>query len=84
MRADIFELWHTIYYIDRQTKTINLVIDRQFQRCVDITLLLVTAHMQIFVIGSAIGETVNQPRITVEVENDWLISGEQRIKIAIA
>jgi hypothetical protein len=32
--------------------------------------------MQIFVVVTAIGETVNQPRIAMEVENNRLIGGK--------
>jgi hypothetical protein len=84
MSADIMEFWNAVNHIDRKAKAINLIINGKFQGRIDIALFFVAAHMQISVIGATIGETVNQPRIAVEIENNRLVSGEERIKIAIA
>jgi hypothetical protein len=44
---------------------------------------LVTAHMQIRMIGAPISEAVNQPGITVIGEHDRLVGGEQLFEVAI-
>src|SRR5262245_50198830 len=83
MRAGNAKLRNAINHVDREAKPIDLVLDRQVQRGVDVTLLLVTAHVQIAVIRPAIRESMDQPRVAVEVEDDRLVGGEQRIKVAI-
>jgi hypothetical protein len=45
--------------------------------------LLVSAHMQVLVIGAPIGQSVDQPWIAVEGENNGLVLGEQRIEVVI-
>jgi len=61
--------------VDCQTETVRLVVHRQFHWGVDIALLLVSPHVQRLVCAG-ISQTVNQPRVSVEIENDRLISGE--------
>jgi hypothetical protein len=39
--------------------------------------------MQVAVVCAPIGEAVNQPGIAMEVKNDGLVSGEERIKVRI-
>jgi len=80
--ADLLELGYAINGVDREAESIGLVVDGQFHRSVDIALLFVAAHMQILVFA-AVGQAVDEPRITVEVENDGLVGGEQRIEIRI-
>src|SRR5262249_20552604 len=73
-----------IDYIDSQREPIDFVFNRQFQRRVDIAALLVTAHVQIFVIVPLVSEPVNQPRIAVKVENDWLVRRKETVKVPVA
>ena len=46
--------------------------------------LLVAAHVQVGVIGPAVGELMNQPRVAVKIENDRLVEREQAVEIAVA
>lgn len=69
--------------VDCQTEPVGLVIDRQFHWRVDISLLLVTAHVEVAVIRATVRESVYQPRVAMEVEDDWLICCEQRIEVSI-
>jgi hypothetical protein len=63
---------NTIDELDRQVEPVNLVVDRKFQRSVDVALFLVAAHMDVGVVHSAIRELVDQPRISMEVEDHGL------------
>lgn len=51
---------------------------------IDTALLLIAAYMQIAVVMTAIGQAMDEPGVTVEVEDDGLVHGEQAIEIAIA
>ena len=42
--------------------------------------LLVAAHVQMRVIGPSIGQSVNQPRVSMEGEDDRFVSREERIE----
>lgn len=75
---------HAIDNIDRNAKPIDLVLNCQIQWRIDVACLFIAAYMDIIVVGTAIGKSVNQPRITVEIKDDWFITGKQTIKIAIA
>lgn len=39
--------------------------------------------MNVAVIFAALGETMNQSGITVEVEMDWLVDGEQAVEVPV-
>src|ERR1700739_1645769 len=45
--------------------------------------LLEPPHMHAGVIGAPIGEPVDQPRIAMIGEDDWLVSGEQRVEFVV-
>src|SRR5579859_1464888 len=63
--------------VQSQVVTADVVQDRQLERGVDITLFLVPAHVDVFVILPAVREPVNEQRITVKVEYDRLVAGEE-------
>ena len=69
--------------IDRKTEAIHLVEDRQSKGCIDVAFLLVAANVEIHMVGSAIGELVDEGRITVEIEDNRFVRGEQRIEVSI-
>src|SRR5215813_1202579 len=81
--ADFQELGHSPDRIHGQAEAINLVLNGQFQRSVDVALFLVTADVQVLMVRATVGQAMDEPGISVEIENDRLIHGEERIKIAI-
>ena len=83
MRADPLQFWDAVNRVDRETEPVRLVVDCQLHRRVDVAFLLVTAHMQVAVVCAAIGETVNQPGIAMEVKDDRLVGRKERIEIRI-
>jgi hypothetical protein len=56
---------HAINDVDDQVEARRLVQHRQLQRRVDVAFLPVTPHVQVFVPLEAVGEPVDEPRITV-------------------
>src|SRR5215813_14489859 len=83
MATDLLQFRNVPYHVHRQAETVDLVLDGQFQRCIDVSLFLVTADVHISVIRATVGQTMNQPGISMKVEDDWLIDGEERIEIRI-
>src|ERR1700733_4454124 len=61
---------HAVNHVDRQVEAIDLIKDRELQRRIDVAFLFVPAHMNVVVIGPAISKFVDEPRVSVEVEND--------------
>ena len=82
MSADSFESGNAIDRVDCQAEPIGFVIDRQFHWSIDVAFLLVPPDMKPLVLP-AISQTMNQPRVTVEIKNDGLVCSEERIEIAV-
>ncbi len=83
VRADGAQARNAIDDVDRQIEAIDLIEDREFERSVDVALFLVSAHMDVVMIRAPVGELVNQRGIGMEVEDDRLVGGEERIEVAI-
>src|SRR5215831_3594579 len=77
------ETGHTVDSVNGQAEPVRLVANGQLQRCVDVALLLVTAHMDVALAWPTVSEPVNQPRIRVEVEDHWPIVGEEGFELPI-
>ena len=73
VRADLLQLRDAVNRVDCKTEPVGLVVNGKFHGRVDIAFLFVPAHMQVVVIGAAIGQAVNQPGIAVEVEDYRLV-----------
>ena len=54
MGAGDMQTRHPVDHVDCQAETVNLVLDGQLQRSVDVALFLVASHMQVGVVGSAV------------------------------
>src|SRR5579859_4109588 len=80
---NLLKLRHALDRVHGQTETINLVLNRQFQRRIDIALFLVAANVQILVICAAVRQAMDEPGVSVKIKNDRLIYREQRIKIPV-
>src|SRR5262249_31991971 len=64
---------HPIDDVDGDAEAVDLVLDGQIERRVDVALLFVAAHVHVSVIGTAVGQPMDQPRIAVGVEDDRLV-----------
>jgi len=56
-------------------KRVGLIADGELQRRVDVALLFVAAHMDIVLTGPAVDEAMDQPRVSMEVEDHGLVPG---------
>ena len=74
------QLGDAVDRVNGQAEAVGLVIDGQFHRRVDVAFLLVSAHVKRLVLAG-VGQAVDQPGITMEVEDDRLVGREQRIEI---
>ena len=83
MAADLLQPRHAIHYIHSQAEAVNVVVDGEFQRRIDVALLLVSAHMNVVVIRAPISQPMNELRISVEIEDDRLVDREKGIEIAV-
>src|SRR5690625_2564962 len=75
---------HAIDHVDGETEAVDPVLDGEFERRVDTAALHVAADMQVAMVGTAVSEPVDKPRIAVEIEQDRLVDGEQAVEIAVA
>src|ERR1035438_743579 len=82
MHADGLKFGNAVDSVNRKAEAVGLVVDRQFHWRIDIALLFVPADMKPLVLP-AIRQTMHQPRVTVEVENDGFVCGEEGIKITV-
>src|SRR6478736_5735244 len=82
-RACYTETGHAVNRVYGQAKTVGLIADGEFQRCVDVALFLVASHMDVVLAGPAVGESMDQPRVRVEVEDHGLVRCENRLELAV-
>ena len=73
VRAGHLQCRNAVDHVDGQAEAVDLVLDRQFQRRVDAAFFLVAAHVEVLVVGAAVGQAVDQPGVAVEVEDDRLV-----------
>ena len=73
VRAGIAQTRHAVDHVDGELEAVDLVDDREFERRVDVALLLVAVNVDVLVIRAAVGELVDERRVRVEVEDDRLV-----------
>jgi hypothetical protein len=73
MRGSSLQTRHPVEHVDHEVEAVHLIQNGQFERRVDVAFFLVAPYVQMFMIAEAIGQLVNQPRVTVEVEDDRFI-----------
>ena len=83
MGTAVLQLRNAVDHVDRQVEAIYLVANRELQRSIDVALFLIPAYMYIGVIRPTVGELMNKPGISVEVEHDRLVSCKERVKVLI-
>jgi hypothetical protein len=66
------KLRRTTDYLDRQGKAVNLIIDRQLHRRINIALFLVSPHVHVAVAGATICQAVNQRGVAMEIEDNHI------------
>src|SRR5579864_7386404 len=81
--SDSLQLRNSIDDVHSEAETVDVVVDRQFQRRVDASFLLVSTHVDIGEIRAPVSQAVNQLRVAVEVEHDRFIDREERIEFTV-
>ncbi len=74
---------HTIDDVDGEVEAVDLIQDGEFERGVDVALFLVSTHVDVVVIFSAIGELVDQCSVGVEVEDYGFVESEEAVELAV-
>jgi len=67
-----------------KVEAIEVVQHGHVERCRDRAFFLVSPHVQVVMIRPAVGEPVNQPRISVIRKDDRLVAREQEVEIRVA
>src|ERR671923_2579263 len=62
---------------------VHIVAHDHIERSCGGALFLVPAHVQIIVIGPAVSQAMNQPRIAMIRKDDRLIGGKKRVEILV-
>src|SRR6476620_3606959 len=75
--------WNTIDYVAYEVEAIEIVEHAHVKGRCRGALFLVATHMDVVMARTPVGQPMDQPRIAVESEDDWLISREQRVEIVI-
>src|ERR1041385_9362992 len=83
VRAGGVQLGHAIDHVDRKCEAIDFIFDRKLYRGVDVAAFLISTDMQILMIITVVCQPVNQPWITVEIEDDRFVRGEETVEVAI-
>src|SRR5688572_468582 len=52
--------------VDGDAEAVDLILDGQIERRVDVALFFVAAHVQVVVIGAPVGQAMNEPGIAME------------------
>jgi hypothetical protein len=66
-----------------EVEAVHLVEHHHVERRGGRALLLVAAHVQVGMVGAAVGEPVDQPRVAVVGEDDRHVRGEQRVEVLV-
>ena len=75
--TDGTQTWDKIDDVNCQIETVDLIENRKFERSVDAALFLIPAYMYVVVILAPVTKFVNERSIGMEVEDDWLVGGEE-------
>src|SRR5579871_842839 len=83
MSSNFLQAWHAVHDVHREAEAVRIVVNGEFERGIDISLLFVAANMDVVMICAAVGESMDQLRVPVKIEHDGFIDCEERIEIAI-
>src|SRR5215471_17422064 len=81
--ADSLQTRHAVDNVHRQAEAVDVVVDGELKRRVDVASFFVSPHVHIVVVMAAVCQPVNQPWIAVEVEDHGLVESEQGIEVFV-
>jgi hypothetical protein len=76
MRPDLLQPWSPVNRPNRKREAIDLIVDRQLHRRIDVAFLLIAAYMYVAVILAAVCQPMDQPWIAMEIEDDRFIGSK--------
>src|ERR1700681_933442 len=77
-------LWQTVDGVHHEVKAVQIVQHGHIEGRRDGALFLIAADMNVVMVGAAVGQPVDQPRVGVEGEDDRLVLGKQIVEINVA
>src|ERR1700677_1190797 len=77
------QVWQAIDDVLHEMKAVEVILHPHVEGGGDGALFLVAADVQVAV-GSAVGQPVNEPRVTMKAKDDVLVAREERIVIRFA
>src|SRR3974390_2859467 len=77
------KLWYAVDHIAHQVEAIEIVEHAHVEGCGRCAFFLVAAHMNVIVAIAPVGQSVNQPRVTVKGKDDGLVCRKENVKLAI-
>lgn len=83
-RTLVLEVRQTIDSVHRETVSVSLVTDSELERSVDVTLLLVTSNVDVMGTWALVSESVDEPGVRVEVEDDGSVLREVRDPMTVS
>ena len=81
--ADSLQSGNVLNRIHGQSETIDPILDRQFQGGIDVALFPIAVHVHVRMVGAAVSQPVDEPGISVKIENDWFIDAEEQVEITV-
>ena len=66
-----------------EVEAVDFVLDADVERGRDGAFLVITVNVEVVVVA-AIGQLMDESWVAVEVEDDWLILGEEHVELGIA
>ena len=79
----IAKLGDAINDISHEMEPVKIIEDDHVKRRGGFTFFLIAPHVEIFMIGATIRETMNQPGIAMKGEDDGFIRGKEGIKLLV-
>jgi len=67
------KLRHSVDHIAHQVEAIEIVEHAHVEGCGRCSFFLVAAHVNVIVPGAPVGQSVNQPRVTMKGKDDGLV-----------
>lgn len=77
------QLRHPVDDVLDEIKTVDVVEDAHIEGRGGCPLFLITADVQVFVVGAPVGQAMDQPRVAVKGKDNRLVGGKERIKIFV-
>src|SRR5580700_747014 len=74
---------HTVDCVDGEAEAVGLIANRQFQRRVDVALLLIAAHVYVVLVRPVVSEPVDEPWVSVEIVDNRLVRREEGLELAV-